>query len=185
MVIKMERETILVDMDGVLADYERGFLDEWRKRHPDKSYIPLEERMTFYVRDQYPQEYKGLIGELITSKGFYLNLPVMEFAKEGLEKLSKKYEVLICTSPLSDYKNCVGEKFEWAEKNLGEEWPMKIIVAKDKTLVRGNYLIDDKPDVKGKMKPVWEQIVYKHPFNNGAFTWKDTDNFIRWVEDGE
>src|SRR3989339_189399 len=168
-----ERKVILVDMDGVLANYELGFLNEWRKRNPDKISIPLEERTTFYARDQYPAEYKQPMHEITTSKRFYLNLPIIAGAKEGIERLARDYEVRICTAPISDYKNCVAEKLEWNEINLGKEWPMRTIIAKDKTFVFGDYLIDDRPnaEIGGAMKPFWQQILYKQPYNNGLFTW--------------
>lgn len=49
---------ILVDMDGILPDFDGEFLKPWRERHPDKLYVPFEERRTFYVRDSYPDDLK-------------------------------------------------------------------------------------------------------------------------------
>ena len=49
------RETVrvLVDMDGVLADFEGHFLNRYRQKFPSEPFIPLEERRTFYVFEQY------------------------------------------------------------------------------------------------------------------------------------
>lgn len=44
---------VLVDMDGVLADFEGGFLKKFRARYPDKPYITLEDRRGFWVSEQY------------------------------------------------------------------------------------------------------------------------------------
>lgn len=44
---------VLVDMDGVLADFEGGFLKKFRARYPDKPYIALEDRRGFWVSEQY------------------------------------------------------------------------------------------------------------------------------------
>lgn len=44
---------VLVDMDGVLADFEGGFLKKFRARFPDKPYIALEDRRGFWVSEQY------------------------------------------------------------------------------------------------------------------------------------
>lgn len=46
---------VLVDMDGVLADFEGGFLKKFRARYPDKPYIALEDRRGFWVSEQYGQ----------------------------------------------------------------------------------------------------------------------------------
>ena len=44
---------VLVDMDGVLCDFEGYFLQKYRETFPEFPYIPLEERNTFYLKDQY------------------------------------------------------------------------------------------------------------------------------------
>jgi len=43
---------ILIDMDGVIADFDQEFLQRRIQRYADKIYIPVEERTTFYVKDQ-------------------------------------------------------------------------------------------------------------------------------------
>ena len=54
---------ILVDMDDVLADFDGEFLKRWRVRHPEKMFVPLEERKTFYLKESYPQELQPLVVE--------------------------------------------------------------------------------------------------------------------------
>lgn len=44
---------ILVDMDGVLADFEGGFLKKYRSRYPTEPYITLDDRRGFWVSSQY------------------------------------------------------------------------------------------------------------------------------------
>lgn len=66
---------ILVDMDGVLADFERGFLDSYRQRHPDKPFVPLGQRTTFQVKDDYSEDIQPLVKEVYTAPGFICSLP--------------------------------------------------------------------------------------------------------------
>ena len=40
---------VLVDMDGVLCDFEGFFLHEFREKFPDSPYIPLSERKDFLL----------------------------------------------------------------------------------------------------------------------------------------
>lgn len=44
---------VLVDMDGVLADFEGGFLRKYRSRYPSEPYITMDERRGFWVSSQY------------------------------------------------------------------------------------------------------------------------------------
>ena len=44
---------VLVDMDGVLADFEGGLLRGFRRRFPGEPHVALEERRGFLAREQY------------------------------------------------------------------------------------------------------------------------------------
>jgi 5'-nucleotidase len=156
---------ILVDLDGVLADFETGFLNIWKKLYPDRIAVPVEERTTFYLEDQYPKEYFDDIKKIKGSSGFNRDLPVIPGAIEAIHEMSKNHDVFICTSPLTNYKNCIEGKYEWVERELGESFVKKLIVTKDKTLVKADVLIDDRPEVTGSAKPEWELILFNATYN--------------------
>ncbi|HEY4486736.1 MAG TPA: 5'-3'-deoxyribonucleotidase [Candidatus Paceibacterota bacterium] len=157
---------ILVDQDGPLANFEQGFLDGWRFQFSDELFIPLEERKTFYLRDQYQKHLREKVESIYFAPGFYKNLPPVDGAIEAIKELvALGYEVMICTSPLGRYENCILEKYQWIEKYLGEDFTKKIILTKDKTLIRGDILIDDKPGVTGIFEPSWEHVIFDYPFN--------------------
>lgn len=44
---------MLVDMDGVLADFEAGLLRGFRRSFPREPYVPLQERRGFLACEQY------------------------------------------------------------------------------------------------------------------------------------
>lgn len=171
---------ILIDMDDVLADFDGGFLIKWREKYPNEFFIPLDERKEFYMRDEYPEKLLPQMTEMFTEKGFVENLPCIEGSIEAIKSIKDKgHDVFICTSPMRQYQNCVAEKYMWVEKNLGFEWTHKLILSRDKTLVQGDLLIDDKPEVIGSARPVWEHILFDKAYNKNIQN-KRRINWLNW-----
>lgn len=52
------RRHVLVDVDGVLADFDRGFLHLWRTAHPDRPWLAPAARRHFYLREDYPSAWR-------------------------------------------------------------------------------------------------------------------------------
>lgn len=157
---------ILVDQDGPLADFEKEFLNMWRVRFPNEHFIPLHKRRTFYIRDDYPTKLRDKVESIYLAPGFYLNLPPVTGSVEALKKMIELgHDVYICTSPLSIYENCVLEKYQWVEKHLGEDFTKRIIFSKNKQIIRGQFLIDDKPTIIDDEKAEWNHILYDCPYN--------------------
>lgn len=160
---------VLVDQDGVLADFDRGFNVAWHAKYPDRDVVDLALRRNFHLRDDYPEYYRAEIKDLQASPGFILGLPPVPRALEAVRAmLDAGHDVRICTAPLSRFTHCVPEKFQWVEDHLGPEWVARIVLTKDKTLVRGDVLIDDKPEVTGGLVPTWEHLVFEAPYNTAA-----------------
>ncbi|MBI2565348.1 5'-3'-deoxyribonucleotidase [Candidatus Woesearchaeota archaeon] len=169
---------ILVDMDDVISDFDKGFELAWKKHCLDKPYIPVENRTTFYIQEFYPEHLQPLVREVFSTPGFYLSLPPILGGLEAMVEMKRLgHDVFICTTPLSDYEHCVLEKYKWIEKNLGKKWTEKLILTKDKTVVTGAYLIDDKPEITGAAIPVWEHILYDKSYNKQIkkkrLTWQE------------
>lgn len=158
---------ILVDMDGVIVDFEAWFLARWQALHPDKPYIEIKNRTLFYVSDEYPIEYRKFVHAILQEKGFFENMPPVPGGIQALREMEQLgWEVFICTSPLIRYENCVVEKFAWVEKHLGAEWVGKLILTSDKTIIQGDFLIDDNPKITGaESNPTWEHLVYAQAYN--------------------
>lgn len=175
---------ILIDMDGVIADFEKSFLNAYKTKYPDNFFVPLEERTSFHIKDQYPKNLQLLVEEIYCSKGFYFDLLPIEGSINALNELSSLgNEVYICTSPLLKNRFCISEKYNWVLKYLGNEWAEKMIVTKDKTIIQADYLIDDNPNVTGVEKPTWEHILYSQPYNlenisKRRITWKNWEKIF-------
>ena len=180
----MDKKIILVDMDGVLANFEKGFLDSWKEKFPNLTHVPLTERKTFKVKDEYPEEIKKEVESIYVSPGFFRNLPIIEGSKNALIKMQELgHEVFICTKAISRFENCILEKYNWVNQNLGFEWTKRIIVAKDKTLIYGDYLIDDKPEATGLKTPAWKHVLFDAPYNKNVsnklrITWDNWEKIL-------
>lgn len=173
---------VLVDMDGVLADFEKGYLDAWKRQHPDKPAIQPEDRNTFYIVNQYPKDLRPLVWDILLAPGFFAALEPVEGAIAAVHEMDALGpEVFICSSPLIPNKTGASEKYAWVQQHLGVDWARRLILTSDKTLVHGDYLIDDRPEVDGSQTPTWTHILFDRPYNraNGQLqrltwsNWKD------------
>lgn len=174
---------ILIDLDGVLADFEQGFYEAWQARGHAHKAIPLEDRRCFYIKDDYPRHLRKEVEAIYTAPGFYRNLPPIAGAIKSINGLlALGHDVRICTSPLNAYRHCVLEKYEWVENHLGSEFIARMVVTKDKTLVHGDILIDDKPEITGICTPTWRHILFDQPYNRhvkgNRITW---DNWRLYI----
>lgn len=166
-------------MDGVLADFERAVLDAFQQRYPGMLFIPLEQRTKFYIHEDYPPEAREFLEHIYHAEQFYAELAPIPGAIEGFNDLSQKHDVYICTSPLLQNPFCILEKFEWVREHLGEKWTERTLVVKDKTLIRADYLIDDKPEVRGADEPSWQHVLFDQPYNRRC-TKRPRMNWQNW-----
>nr|KAF6286874.1 5', 3'-nucleotidase, cytosolic [Pipistrellus kuhlii] len=98
---------VLVDMDGVLADFEGGLLRAFRRRFPEEPHVPLEQRRGFFAREQYRALRPDLADKLASvyeSPGFFLDLEPIPGALQAMQEMQAMHD------PLVTYKHCVGEK---------------------------------------------------------------------------
>ena len=171
---------ILLDMDGPLVEYHGGFLREFYRQYPDAPYKTLAELTEFYIRDNYPPEWKDRIDSIYYSPEFYFGLRPIPGSIAAVREITRAgHKVKICTNHSSRIRevSIIG-KTAWIKLYLGKEFAEKTVFTKDKTRVPGDILVDDKPEIAGQAKPSWEHVVFDRPYNRHAkgkrrITWEN------------
>jgi len=115
---KITKPIVYVDMDGVIADFDKN-VHLLGERDPAR-------------------------GECACPPEYFFDLDLFEGAQEALHELSKHYEVYILSTP--QWKNVLSwtEKVRWIQKHFSELLHKRLILSHDKTLLKGDYLIDDR-----------------------------------------
>ena len=175
--------TILVDQDGVIADWQYTYDTLMAEQLPHVQIIPREEIKIFKAQKLYAEEHHAAIAVMMNTPGFYRNLLPIEGAITALKEMKAAgFNVRICTAPYVTHETCASEKMQWIGEHLGEEWKELVVITSDKTLVRGDILIDDKPKISGSMEPLWQHVVFDAPYNRHIETrlnqWTDWKNVL-------
>jgi len=89
------------------------------------------------------------------------------------------FQIWFCTSPLLGNPTCCQEKLEWIQEHFGDEYVKRVILCQDKTTVRGDILIDDKPNITGLHHPTWQQCLFDAPYNQ---TRTDLPRMSEWSD---
>lgn len=109
--------TVYIDMDDVICNYKKNYVKHI-SRNPEIK----------YPQSQY---------------GFFLDLEPIPGSIEAVLKISSLCDVWILTAPSTPNPMSYAEKNYWIRQNLGEEYVNKLIISPNKSLLKGDYLIDD------------------------------------------
>jgi len=157
---------ILVDLDGVLADFEAAFAAQWTARFPDRPLPDPADRTSSHLIDSLPPGWREDARALVTRPGFFRDLPLVPGAAEGFAALSETYpDVWICSTPSRSWWPCVPEKYAWVDARLGPPWTERVILTRDKSLILADVLIDDQPELAAHQSAAWRLVLFDAPYN--------------------
>jgi 5'(3')-deoxyribonucleotidase len=178
---------ILLDMDGVLADFDAQLWDETRLTvaWPEEAFLRGRRFCTDYLSSNAD---RALIRRHIESTGFFWRLPVIAGAQEGVAALEDAgADVWVVSKPLTASESCASDKYSW----VAEHFPSlreKVILAPNKSLVQGTILLDDAIKDREEEVAEWAAVHYSYAHNldkvGYKFTWAEgADRLLKIAED--
>jgi 5'-nucleotidase len=165
-----DQTDVLVDLDGVLADFDGEVVRRMAVMHPE--IVPRPDRVNFYIADDYA-ECRALVRAIYIEPGFFAELSLVDGALCGWQRLiDLGYHPRICSSPVTANVQCRAEKLAWLEEHLAPAFGLSVVdeavITKDKHLVAGLALIDDRPKIASSEFAAWRHIIFDQPYNRGA-----------------
>lgn len=134
------KPTILVDVDGILVDFASTYLEllfchTGRRHHQDEIHS-----FDFHLSVSSKEEDAAIWKHVTSTPGLVSAIPVYDGAMVFLDELRKLGRVVACTSPAGPL--WTAERAQWLLQVAGFH-KRDVVIASDKSLVRGDYLIDD------------------------------------------
>lgn len=164
----MNSKIILLDVDGVLADFTGAVL-QWGNLITGLDRRPADVTRYGQLFELYPEEARVKIEGIVSSEGFCSKLEVYKGAKEGVAKLRELGRVYAVTSPWHSKTWCY-EREWWLRAHFSMH-NQDIIHAREKHLVRGDMLIEDHPFKLAMWQRVNQEglaLLVDAPYNQGA-----------------
>jgi len=175
---KSERKsTIAVDMDGVLVEQVIPVLQKVKQE------MGIELNKCDITDWEYPFEGTNIKIEIIKAereREFVLQMPPMEYAREALQILSEKFDIVIATSRESSTDSW---SQEWLNKHAVPYQKFVNTSSQGKTLPNADIIIDDYvPNIEAfirKGPPSRQAILFAQPWNH------DTGNIADLLKSGK
>lgn len=136
---KAER-TIFCDLDGVLADFDQGFIDVMGK--PIDTCLPGDKKI-FWSR-------------IASKSDYWFGLPPKEDYLELWDNIKEYNPIILTGAPYSGFRNAEQGKTLWCKSHLEENVQVAVVITKDKPKylnAPGDILIDDNE----KNCKAWEE----------------------------
>ena len=158
-------KTVLVDCDGVVADFLSATIDHIKNKHG--IVINYNDVTDWNVFDSL--KISGLRHSLkhaVENDNFCMNIKPYEDMVSYVKSISAHHNVYIVTAPFFA-KNWMDQRVEWIKKHLNIDMN-KIIFAEHKSIIQGDIIIDDKLDNVLDWKTFnknGDAILWSQPYN--------------------
>jgi 5'(3')-deoxyribonucleotidase len=177
---------VLLDVDGVLADFVGAFLGVVRDRL-GREHTP-EDIHSFGIANSLnlSKDEFDTCAEVVSQPGFGRTLAIYPGAQEGVAALQRIADVYIVTSPWNSNPTWTHDREWWLYENFHIPYN-RVVHTSAKHLVRGDVLVDDKVDTVAtwcEEHPGCTGIVWDTPHNRREpWGWLRTNSWDRLIEE--
>lgn len=175
--VRNKKGIIGVDQDDVLAELLPKWIDTYNKLYGDK--LCVDDIKTWNIH-QYVKPCCGeKIYDILSFHKFYRDLKVVLHSQEVLKELSEDYDIYIITDAMAS-RMSFKAKFDWLQENFPFISKSHYIFTGDKSIFKGDYLIDD--GVHNLEKFSGKGLLFTQPHNEKCDKF---ERFNNWLEIGD
>ena len=161
------KKRVLLDVDGVLADFLPPSLDFLRQEHGadhDPHTFP-----TWDLFETVDSRLRGAMETHWAQPGWCRSIPVMEGAQDGVRALREVAYVYFVTAQMIHAPYWMWERVQWLKEHFAAE-DRHIVLTLAKYLIEGDVLVDDKPSnvcAWAAARPTKHGVLWTQPSNLG------------------
>ncbi len=140
----MDKPVLLLDMDGIIADFDRFSLDTYNRIHRTNWSVA---DVHLHIGDHEvinPEIDAKAIRRPFKEPGAFISLPVIPGSQEAVAKLLEYFTIFVVTTQYYGNPTCVHEKHVWLQRHFPAIADQGIYT-KHKPQVKGDILVDDRP----------------------------------------
>ena len=180
---------LLLDVDGVIADFPQLFLNAAEAVLDRKFDVTTKDITDWEMADTLK------LGKKDRERVYrFIDRPNMAYmmndypgSVEAVKRLYKMATVVFVTTPFATNPTWTFDRDRWLVERFGKELGRRVIHTSLKYMVSGDVFVDDKPANVDKWReshPAGIALLWDQPYNQKsklprAFNWRDVENMLK------